>query len=205
MKRSAPIVKEINALLATYRGALTKLMENRKQVDGLITEMGRVGGGDHQGRRRHEGRSGLRPAAARIRIERIDHRDRKPDPDARDRRLPARRRAGAAARPRHFAADDRDVQGDARTRRRQFRSRAARPRPQGRTRRDGRRGRGIQDAGGRQGRTRCGDAGSAEQGEQRGAPRRADSFRRRVRGGGRLDRRQCLGLGRAARNRRPAR
>jgi methyl-accepting chemotaxis protein len=36
----SPIVKEINALLATYRGALTKLMENRKLVDGLITEMG---------------------------------------------------------------------------------------------------------------------------------------------------------------------
>ena len=39
-EKIGPIVKEINALLATYRDALTKLMENRKQVDGLITEMG---------------------------------------------------------------------------------------------------------------------------------------------------------------------
>ena len=49
----------------------------------------------------------------------------------------------------------RDVQGDARTRRRQFRCRAAGPRPQGRTRRDGGRGGGVQGAGRRQGRTRC--------------------------------------------------
>ena len=67
-EKISPIVKEIDALLATYRDALTKLMENRKQVDELITEMGEFGRGDHQGRRRHEGRSCVRPAAARIRI-----------------------------------------------------------------------------------------------------------------------------------------
>jgi methyl-accepting chemotaxis protein len=38
-EKIGPIVKEIGALLATYRGALTKLMENRKQIAGLITEM----------------------------------------------------------------------------------------------------------------------------------------------------------------------
>ncbi len=64
------------------------------------------------------------------------------------RRLPARRSAGAVTGAGDFAADDRDVQGDARTRRRQFRRRAARARPQGRTRRDGRGGGGIQAAGG---------------------------------------------------------
>ena len=80
---------------------------------------------------------------------------------------------GAAARHGHFPADDRDVQGDARTRRRQFRRRAAGPRPQGRTRRDGGRGRGVQGAGHRQGRARCRRPGSAEQGER--APRAAPS------------------------------
>jgi methyl-accepting chemotaxis protein/CHASE3 domain sensor protein len=39
-EKISPVVKEINALLATYRDALTKLVANRKQVEGLITEMG---------------------------------------------------------------------------------------------------------------------------------------------------------------------
>src|SRR5262249_4955986 len=35
-----PIVKEIGTLLATYRDSLTKLIESKKQIDGLVTEMG---------------------------------------------------------------------------------------------------------------------------------------------------------------------
>ena len=69
--------------------------------------------------------------------------------------------------------DDGDVQRDARACRRQFRCRAARPRPQGRTRRDGRRGGGVQGAGGRQGAERdAATPGGAEQGDERRAPRR---------------------------------
>ena len=52
---------------------------------------------------------------------------------------------------RDFPTDDRDVQGDAQTRRWQFRRGAARARSQGRTRRNGKRGRRVQDAGDRQG------------------------------------------------------
>jgi methyl-accepting chemotaxis protein len=39
-EKISPIVKEIGALLTSYRDALTKLMANRKKVEGLITEMG---------------------------------------------------------------------------------------------------------------------------------------------------------------------
>ena len=39
-ERVAPVVKEVGSLLATYRGALTKLMESKKQIEGLVTEMG---------------------------------------------------------------------------------------------------------------------------------------------------------------------
>ena len=99
-----------------------------------------------------------------------------------------------------LAADDCDVQGDARTRRRQFRCRAARARPQGRGRRDGRGGRGIQDSGGRQGRTRRGSARCPEQGLGCGTPRRTHSLCRRVRGRRGQHRCQCFGLGRTARN-----
>ena len=125
-------IKEAFGLLADYRQALTKLIENAKSIDELTTEMADLRGRDHAGLDRDEGGPALRSAAAGSGI-RCDHRrDRAPDRDARGRRLPARRRAGAAAGQGNFAADDRDVQGDARTRRRQFRRRAARPRPQGR-------------------------------------------------------------------------
>ena len=39
-ERISPIVKEIGSLLTSYRDALTKLMANRKKVEGLIAEMG---------------------------------------------------------------------------------------------------------------------------------------------------------------------
>src|SRR5665213_2823708 len=77
-------------------------------------------------------------------------------------------------------------------------SRAAGPRPQGRGRRNGRRGGGVQAAGGGQGRARCRGPGSAQQGLQRGAARRADSLRRRIRDRGRRHRLQRFGLRRAA-------
>ena len=82
-----------------------------------------------------------------------------------------------------------------------FRCRPARPRPQGRTRRDGGRGGGIQGAGCRPRRARCRHAGSAEQGGEHRAPRRTDTFCGRFRGRGRRHRRQRFIVGRAARSR----
>ena len=155
-RRSLEALKEISALLEEYRKALARLIDNSKSIGELTARDVRVGHGDHEGRKRDEGRTwfpisnGWNPES-----NATHRRDRAPDPDARGRRLPARRGVGAAARQGNFQADDGDVQGDARTRRRQFRRRAAGPRAQGRTRRDGRRGGGIQAAGGRQGRTRC--------------------------------------------------
>ena len=136
------------------------------------------GGRDQQGLGGDEVGSAGGSEAARRRIERRHRRNRTADRDAGGGRLSARLRLGVLPRQGHFPADDQDVQRDARTCRRQFRCRAARPRPQRRTRRDGRRGRGVQDAGRRAGRARRRHPGSAEQGGERRAPRRADPVRR---------------------------
>ena len=70
-------------------------------------------------------------AADRYRDQRHNRGNQAVHPDARGGRSCPWCRAGADAGERHFASDDQDVQGDARARRRQFRRRAARPRPQG--------------------------------------------------------------------------
>jgi hypothetical protein len=129
-------IKEVGGMLEEYRQSLAKLVDNAKEIDELILEM----------------TESRRPEAARSRVGRHHRRDRAADHDAGRRKLRAWRFAGAAAWQGHIPADDGDVQRDAQARRRQFRSRAARPWPQGRARRDGGRGRGVQGAGHRPGR-----------------------------------------------------
>ena len=192
-------LKEAKGLLVGLsRRRWPKLVENAKTVEDLVTEMSGSAGAISQGAGAMKADLVAEQQRLEARIERDHRRDRAADHHARRRRHAARRHPGAAARPRHLAADDRDVQGDARARRRQFRRRAARPRPQGRDRRDGRRGRGVQAAGRRQGRARCGRPGCAEQGSGRGAPGRADPLCRRFRDRRRRDRLQRLGLRGAA-------
>ena len=161
----APGVKEANAMLAAYREALSQLLENVQTIGDLVIQM-------------NGSASAIMQGAGAMKADLVSDQQRlEAESDAAivqtehlimmlaGRRLPARRGAGDLAGQGHLAADDGDVQGDARTRRRQFRRRAAGPRPQGRSRRDGRGGRGVQAAGGRQGRARCRGPGSAEQGQ----------------------------------------
>ena len=84
-----------------------------------------------------------------------------------------RHRGFVPDRPQYFPPGGRDVQGDARTRGRQFRCPAAGPRPPRRSRPDGPRDRGIQGAGGCQGRTRDRRTRGKEPRTGRGPPRRA--------------------------------
>ena len=148
-------LKEAAALLEEYRQALTKLIENSKEIDELIAEMA-------------DSAAAIVKGASAMKADLLSDQQRlEAESDAtigETERLIVMlaaggfllgARAGAAAGQGNFPADDGDVQGDARTRRRQFRRRAAGPRPQGRTRRDGRRGGRVQDAGDRQGRARC--------------------------------------------------
>ena len=196
----AQAVKDAAVQLEEYRKALTKLIENAKEVDELSIEMADSTAAILKAS--NAMKADLLADQQRLdsEFERHHQRDAASGGDAGDWRLPVGRPAGRAAGCGNLAADDCDVQGDARTRRRQFRCRAARARPQGRGRRDGRGGRGIQDSGGRQGRTRRGSARCPEQGLGCGTPRRTHSLCRRVRGRRGQHRCQCFGLGRTARN-----
>ncbi len=144
-------VKEASAQLEEYRQALTKLIENSKEVDELAVEMAESATEIMKG-------SNAMKADLLADQQRLDaessatiRETEAAGGDACVRRLPAGRGAGRAAGQGNFPADDSDVQGDAGTRQRQFRCRPARSRPQGRTRRNGRRGGRVQDAGDRQG------------------------------------------------------
>ena len=125
-------LKEARALLEEYRQALAKLIENSKSIDELVTRHGRI-----PPRRSCKGSSAMKAdlLADQQRLE-----------SESDATIGETERlivmlaaggfllggdAGAAAGQGNFAPDDRDVQGDARTRRRQFRRRAARARAQG--------------------------------------------------------------------------
>ena len=106
-------IKEAFGLLADYRQAFTRLVDNAKSIDQLTDRDGRLRGRDHAGLDRDESRPACRSATAGSRV-RCDHwRDRAPDRDAGGRRLPARRRAGDVAGQGNLAADDRDVPGHA--------------------------------------------------------------------------------------------
>ncbi len=187
-------------MLEEYRQSLAKLIDNCQGDRRADAGNDGVGRRHQQGLGRDEVGPAGRSETARSRVGRDHRRDRTADPDARRRRLPARLRLGVLPRQGYFPADDEDVQRDARTRRRQFRSRAAGPWPQGRTRRDGECGRRVQGAGNRPRRARRRHPGSAEQGRERRAPRRTDSFCGRFRSRGRRHRRQRLIVSRAARS-----
>ena len=124
-------LKEAAALLEEYRQALTKLIENSKAIDKLVAAMNESAGAIVKG-------------ASAMKADLLSDQQRlESESDAtigETERLIVMLAAGgfllgastgAAAGQGDFAADDRDVQGDARTRRRQFRCRAAGPRAQG--------------------------------------------------------------------------
>ena len=106
-------LKEASALLEEYRQALTKLIENSKEIDELTAEMTDSAAAIDKGSGAMKSDLRDRSEAARGRVACDHRRDRAADPDAGRRRLPARRRLGVPARHRNLAADDRDVQGDA--------------------------------------------------------------------------------------------
>ena len=91
------VVKEIGALLTTYRDALAKLIANRKMIDGLITEMGESAEEIIKGAGVMKAALVSEQARLEIRIERIDRRYRASDPDAGGRRTPARSGLGIPA------------------------------------------------------------------------------------------------------------
>ena len=109
-------IKEVSGMLDEYRQALTKLVDNSKEIDELYHRNDGVGGRHQPGLRRDEGGPAGRPEAARGRIAQGHRRDRAVDPDAGGRWLRARLRLGLPPRQGHFPADDKDVQCDARTR-----------------------------------------------------------------------------------------
>ena len=56
-------LKEAAGLLGDYRQALTKLVENAKSIDELVTEMNEFAGAIVKGAERDEGGPAVRPAA----------------------------------------------------------------------------------------------------------------------------------------------
>ena len=58
-------IKEISGMLDEYRQSLSKLIDNAKSIDELVTEMADYRHRDHVRLKRHEGRSAVGPAAAR--------------------------------------------------------------------------------------------------------------------------------------------
>ena len=167
-------VTEIGGLLKQYRTSFAKLSDNVKIIVKSNGEMTKTAASILK--LSGELRSDLSADQQRIEASANadDRGNRAADADAGAGWSCHRCRAGPDARQWHLAADDCDVQGDARACLGQFRRRAAGPRPQGRDRRDGRRGRGVQGSGRRQGRARCRRQRSPEQGAGSKPPRRAD-------------------------------
>ena len=164
-------IKEVSGMLEEYRQSLAKLVDNAKEIDELTLEMTESAAAINKGSGAMK--SDLLSDQKRLEAE-LD------ETIGETERLILILAAGGfllgcalgrLPRHRHFPADDEDVQRDARTRRRQFRCRAAWPWPQGRTRRDGERGGRVQGAGCRPRRARRRHPGSAEQGGERRAPR----------------------------------
>ena len=189
----------ITELLATYRKAFAAIVENAKKIEALVKEMSSLTDAiakdaetiklsSTADERRIQGDTEQLVSGTQQFVLTPDHRRHDP-----------RRAAGAADRPGHFRPDHRAVQVDARARIGQFRGRAAGPRPQGRNRPDGQRRRRVQDAGGRQGRTRRRRAGREEPRCGHRAPRRTDPLRRRLRKRRRRHRRQRCDVGDPAR------
>ncbi len=154
----AAIKKKITGItdqLASYRKAFAAIVDNAKKIEGLVKDMSsvtdaiakdaetiKISATADERRIQGETESLLSSTQQFVLMLTIVRHHHGRDP-------------GAADRQRDFRTDRRPVQIDARTRVGQFRCCAAGSRPQGRDRPDGERGRGVQDAGDRQGRARC--------------------------------------------------